>query len=113
MVVDAFSRLDEDIKIYIIEAWREMGEAERSHFINQVALALSVWGSDEEGRKLVVDVLMNLVADECVNLVDFSLYVHKLVNGNSARNDKIRRVSLILEGYRLKNKLPDKARKMA
>lgn len=43
--------LDEKRKGKILGTWKKMSESDKAHFINQVALALSVWGSDQKGKR--------------------------------------------------------------
>jgi hypothetical protein len=99
--------LDDRIKEKILISWRDMSETDKGHFINQVALALSVWGSDEKGRMVVIEVLRAMANDGARTLADFGLYVDKVVGTKEATglDSKIRRASLIIEGYREKNAL--------
>ena len=94
-------------KEQIVKMWKRMSETDKAHFINQVALALSVWGSDEKGRKLVVEVLGNMTETGTSTLADFGIYVQKLIKSEtgSSRVAKIKRAGLILEGYRIKHSL--------
>ena len=98
---------NDDAKTEIIEKWKNMSETDKAHFINQVALALSVWGSDEKGRKLVVEVLRHMNRSGTNTLADFGIFVERLLQSESAagRTSKIKRASLILEGYRIKHAL--------
>jgi len=99
--------LDEHGKKRVVEIWRGMSETDKTHFINQVAIALSVWGSDERGRRMVVEILKLMTANGTSTLADFGLYVDRAMGIREAEglNDKIRRASLIIEGYRIKNAL--------
>ncbi len=103
-----FTDIPDDAKGEIIEKWNRMSETDKAHFINQVALALSVWGSDERGRELVVEVLKLMTNNGTKTLADFGIYVEELIKTKKAsgRVSKIRRVGLILEGYRIKHGLP-------
>ncbi len=103
-----FEDIPEDAKGTIIENWKGMSETDKAHFINQVALALSVWGSDEKGRELVVEVLRLMTNNGTKTLADFGIYVEKLLDTKKATGkvSKIKRASLILEGYRIKHSLP-------
>ncbi len=103
-----FEDIADESKGEIIAKWTGMSETDKAHFINQVALALSVWGSDEKGRELVVEVLKMMTNNGTKTLADFGIYVEKLANSKKAsgRVAKIRRAGLILEGYRIKNGLP-------
>jgi hypothetical protein len=102
-----FDYVDDQTKLRILNRWKGMSETDKTHFINQVAIVLSIWGSDEDGKRLVVDVLKFMAGNGSTTLADFGLYVDKLTNGKLApdRKKKVERASLILESYRLKNGL--------
>ena len=102
-----FNDFSDDAKAEIIGKWQTMSETDKAHFINQVALALSVWGSDERGRTLVVEVLRHMNKSGTNTLADFGIFVDRLMKSKSAagRVSKVRRASLILEGYRIKHSL--------
>lgn len=99
--------LDEPSKARILSIWKNMSESDKAHFINQVALALSVWGSDERGKRIVVEVLRLMTNNGTSTLADFGLYVERILSLKEATglDDKIRRASIIIEGYRIKNAL--------
>jgi len=100
--------LDDDNKAKIVALWKSMTESDKAHFINQVALALSIWGSDEKGKKVVVQVLKLMGNNGTNTLADFGLYVDRVLGaeGTAGLEDKIKRAALIIEGYRIKNALP-------
>ncbi len=100
--------LDEESEGRIVGLWKGMNESDKAHFINQVALALSIWGSDEKGKKVVVQVLKLMTNNGTNTLADFGLYVERVVGveGTKGMEEKIKRASLIIEGYRIKNALP-------
>jgi hypothetical protein len=99
--------LDQVSENKILSIWKNMSENDKAHFINQVALALSVWGSDEKGKKVVVEVLRRMTTNGTNTLADFGLYVDQVVGSTGAAglDDKIKRASIIIEGYRIKNSL--------
>ena len=99
--------IDNESKERIIEIWGKMNESDKAHFINQVALALSVWGSDEKGKTLVVEILRIMTDNGTSTLADFGLYIEKAIELEAADDltEKIARASLIIEGYRIKNAL--------
>jgi hypothetical protein len=101
----ALDFLDDESKTRIIKIWRGMEEGDKAHFINQVALALSVWGSDGKGKRLVVEILRIMTDNGTGTLADFGLYVDKVIALKVAPGlrDEIKRASLIIEGYRVKN----------
>jgi len=105
--------LDEASKDHVIGIWKAMSDIDKGHFINQVALALSVWGSDEKGKRLVVDVLRLMTTNGTSTLADFGLYVEKALQleGVTGLASKIKRASIIIEGYRIKNSLPSEPHK--
>jgi hypothetical protein len=105
--------IDEKSKIKILKMWKDMSEEDKSHFINQVALALSVWGSDQKGRKVVLEVLKVMSANSSSTLADFGLYIEEVIGarGTAGLEDKIKRAALIIEGYRIKNSLPSEPHK--
>lgn len=110
MVLDL---MDDPGKEHIIAIWKGMSDIDKGHFINQVALALSVWGSDERGKRLVVDVLRLMTTNGTSTLADFGLYVEKALKleGATGISSKIKRASIIIEGYRIKNALPSEPHK--
>ncbi|MFH0737953.1 MAG: hypothetical protein V1827_04645 [Candidatus Micrarchaeota archaeon] len=100
--------LNDESKDRIVSIWRGMSETDKAHFINQVALAMSVWGSDEAGRRLVVDVLGLMTSNGTSTLADFGLYIEGAISAKKATgmDEKIKRAAIIVEGYRIKNALP-------
>lgn len=100
--------LDDTNKTKVLSLWKGMSESDKMHFINQVALALSVWGSDEKGKRLVVEVLRLMTNNGTSTLADFGLYVDGVtgIPAASGLGDRIRRAAVIIEGYRIKNALP-------
>lgn len=103
----ALDIIDEENKAKIITMWKNMSETDKTHFINQVAIALSIWGSTEQGKKLVVEVLRSLSNNGTRTLADFGLYVDDVASRKEAEGlgDKIKRASKIIEIYRIKNSL--------
>lgn len=108
-----FEDFDDETKSRLISRWKTMSETDKTHFINQVSLALSIWGSDEIGKRFVVDILQSMVSNGSNTLADFGLYIDKLTRKNIAavRLAKIKRAETIIEGYRLKNELPSEPHK--
>lgn len=100
--------VDDENKGKIIKTWKTMSESDKAHFINQVALALSIWGSDRKGKRLVVEILRIMAENGTKTLADFGLYVEKALESKEASglDENIKRASLIIEGYRIKNALP-------
>ena len=112
--MDVFDGIDLGIKHRIVERWKTMSESDKLHFINQVSLALTVWGSDIKGKELVVKTMEKMMSNGSDTLADFGLYVDKLLLDRSMQVEKIpkiKRVSLILEGYRIKSALPSEPHK--
>jgi hypothetical protein len=100
--------IDEKSKAKIVGIWKAMDENDKGHFINQVALALSIFGSEEKGRRIVIGILDMMCSNGTNTLADFGLYVDKAVAlpDASGMGDKVKRAAIILEGYRIKNGLP-------
>jgi hypothetical protein len=100
--------LNDESKEKIVVIWKSMSESDKAHFINQVALALSIWGSDEKGKRVVVEVLKLMSQNGTNTLADFGLYVEKVLGEKESTglDSKIKRAALIIEGYRIKNSLP-------
>jgi hypothetical protein len=99
--------LDEASKAKIVSIWKAMDENDKGHFINQVALALSVWGSEEKGKRIVVEILNMMCNNGTNTLADFGLYVEKamMLPDAAGIGDKLRRAAVIIDGYRIKNGL--------
>lgn len=99
--------VDDAGKARIISMWKGMSESDKAHFINQVALAMSIWGSDEKGKRLVVEVLRIMTSNGTQTLADFGLYVEKATALKEATGltEKVKRAAIIIEGYRVKNAL--------
>ena len=102
-----FDYVDMEVKKKILSIWRKMSESDKTHFINQVALALSVWGSDVRGKRLVVEVLKHMGENGTETLADFGIYVRKIEKSRLARDrpKKMKRAVLVLDGYRIKHGL--------
>ena len=97
-----FDDMPEKTKKRLVEVWKSMTETDKTHFINQVSLALSIWGSDIEGKRHVVSILSKMINNDCSDLSDFGLYVE---DEKMNSPEKTRRASDILESYRMKNAL--------
>jgi len=100
--------MDDKSKAKIVSIWKAMDENDKGHFINQVALALSIFGSEEKGKTIVVNILDMMCENGTNTLADFGLYIDKAISIPEAAgmNEKIKRAAIILEGYRIKNGLP-------
>ena len=103
----AFEKIGGETKKEMVRIWKEMKEEDKDYFVDQVALALSIWGTDDPGKLLVAKVLETLVNDGSGNLADFGLYIDEYLseNGGEARKGKMERASGIIGRYRLKNAL--------
>ncbi len=95
--------LDDESKADLVLVWKNMSESDKAHFINQVALALSVWGSEERGKQIVVEILHLMVVNGTSTLADFGLYIDRIKENELG--EKVKRASIIIEGYRIKNSL--------
>jgi hypothetical protein len=111
--MEIFSELKDDLRKKVVSSWQSISESEKDHFINQISLALIVWGSDDVGKKILVKAIENQFSDGSENLADFGLYVGSLLRNNdvSDRKDKVHRAKGIIENYRMKNALPSEPHK--
>lgn len=102
-----FDYINDEIKDRILKKWKKMSETDKAHFINQVAISMSVWGSDEKGKRLVLEVMNLMMSNGTTTLADFGIYVEKLNKAkiSAGKKKEIERASLILEGYRIKHGL--------
>jgi len=102
-----FDYLDLDEKKRVLTIWAGMSESGKTHFINQVALALSVWGDDIRGKRLVLEVIRHMADNGTKTLADFGIYAKKVEKSRLARDraKKMKRAMLVLEGYRIKHGL--------
>ncbi|MCP4646859.1 MAG: hypothetical protein GY852_03875 [bacterium] len=103
----AFEKISGGTKKDMVRIWKDMDEEDKDYFVDQVALALSIWGGDSPGKTLVAKVLATLIEDGSENLADFGLYIEEYIssNGGEARKGKMERASGIIARYRLKNAL--------
>ncbi len=102
-----FDDFNTETKKKLVVIWKAMDGQDRDHFINEVALALSVWGSDDKGKQLAVEIIRNMLVDGSKNLADFGLYLEFLEeNAVKGKEDKFRKAMAVLEGYRFKHGLP-------
>lgn len=103
----AFENVDEETKKEMVAIWKGMSEEDREYFVDQVALALSIWGGDEAGKLLVARVMTQLVKDGSRNLADFGLYIDEYLSSNAreSRKEQMGRASDIITRYRMKNAL--------
>lgn len=100
-----FEDVDEDTKKKIVKVWEKMSEKDRDFFVDQVALGLSIWGSDETGKSFIAKILTKMVEDGSENLSDFGLYVETILEEANKREEKVRKAGIIIEDYRLRNAL--------
>lgn len=100
-----FDNVDAETKARLVRVWEKMGELDRDFFVDQVALSLSIWGSDEAGRGLVAKILSRMMEDGSHNLSDFGLYVDTVVGEAGGRHEKVKKAGLIIDDYRLRNAL--------
>ncbi|MDD5337137.1 MAG: hypothetical protein PHS02_01505 [Candidatus ainarchaeum sp.] len=107
-----FDQVSTEAKKKLGIIWKSMSQEDKEHFINQVALALSVLGSDEKGKKLVVELLGNMLEDGSRNLADVGLYLEFLDEAElKGKEDKFKKAQAMLESYRFKHDLPSEPSK--
>lgn len=110
--MNVFADFEAGAKKTLVAIWNAMDKSDRDHFINQVALALSIWGADERGKKIVIQIIRNMLGDGSKNLADFGLYVEFLDEDVvGTKSDKVKRVISVLESYRFKHDLPSEPSK--
>lgn len=100
----SFEGMKDESKRKVILLWKSMNESDKAHFINQVAITLSILGSENGGKGQVVDVVKFLVEDGAKNLADFGIYMR---SGLKELDKKERRAIKIVDNYRMKHDLPN------
>lgn len=98
-----FDKMAEGKKKRVILIWKSMSETDKTHFINQVAITLSVLGAENGGKKQVEEVVSHLITDGANNLADFGLYLR---SGFRRLDKRERRTIRIIDNYRMKYNLP-------
>ena len=107
-----FDDFDLDTKKKLVVIWKSMSMEDKDHFINEIALALSVWGSDERGKGIAVGIIRNMLVDGSKNLADFGLYLEYLDESEfSGKEQKFQKAMAVLDGYRFKHGLPSEPSK--
>ncbi len=106
--MNLFDGLTKEEAKRLAAVWKSMGEEDKEHFVNQVALALSVLGDGREGREAVAQSLKLLLQDGSKNLSDVGLYMEKILPAVKDRKlaHRIKKAALLLESYRLRYDLP-------
>ncbi|MEM2948032.1 MAG: hypothetical protein QXL47_01290 [Candidatus Anstonellales archaeon] len=112
----AFDKVSEEAKKAMVAVWKTMNPEDKMHFVNQVALALSIWGDDEKGKEMVALIMEKLVEDGSKNLADFGLYIEWFLRSGGeeiyrAKAEKAKRAVLVIDGYRIKHGLPSEPQK--
>lgn len=96
----------------IVEIWKAMSPQDREHFINQAAIGLSVWGSDDKGKNIITNLIRNMLEDGSKNLADFGLYLEfldeKIISG---KEERFRKAIALIDSYRFKHDLPSEPNK--
>lgn len=100
-----FEGVGEATKKKMVKVWEKMDEKDRDFFVDQVALAMSIWGSDETGKSFIAKILEKMMEDGSENLSDFGLYVESILEEAEKRQDKVRRASIVIDDYRMRNAL--------
>ncbi len=102
-----FEEVDIETKKKMVSIWKKMNQEQKDHFVNQVALALSIWDSDEKGKRLVAEILSKVVRDGSNTLSDFGLYLEEYEKSADFRDKRIqiKRAVTIVENYRVKHAL--------
>ncbi|MEW6529150.1 MAG: hypothetical protein AB1391_04630 [Candidatus Micrarchaeota archaeon] len=107
-----FEDFELNVKKKLVAIWKSMDAKDKDHFINQAALALSIWGNDEKGKDIVVEIIKNMLLDGSKNLADFALYL-EFLDEDLIKNkeDKLKKAMSLLENYRFKHGLPSEPSK--
>jgi hypothetical protein len=100
-----FEDVDEATKKKLVGVWKGMEERDRDFFIDQVALALSIWGSDQTGKSFIAKILTRMVEDGSGNLSDFGLYLEAVTGEAGKREGKVKKAGAIIDDYRMRNAL--------
>ena len=100
----SFDEMGKESKKRIILIWKSMSETDKTHFVNQVAITLSVLGSENGGKGQVVEVVNFLIEDGAKNLADFGIYMRASLK---ELDKKERRAIKIVDNYRMKHNLPN------
>jgi len=100
-----FEDVDENTKKKIVKVWERMEDKHKDFFVDQVALAMSIWGSDEMGKSFIAKILETMMEDGSENLSDFGLYVESVLGEADKREDKVRKAGIIIDDYRMRNAL--------
>jgi pantothenate kinase-related protein Tda10 len=111
-----FEKVPFEAKKRIIDLWKFMRQEDKEHFINQVALALSIWGSDDQGKTMVARVMEILVKDGSKNLSDFGIYIDKLMlveqdKALESRGNEIVKVIEVVDAYRIRYEMSSEPHK--
>lgn len=107
-----FEDFGADEKKKLVAIWKAMRPADKEHFINQCAIGLSVWGSDERGKKVIASLISNMLEDGSKNLADIGLYLEFLDEGEiKGMEEKFRKAMSLIDSYRFKHDLPSEPAK--
>lgn len=111
-----FEKVPFEVKKRIIDLWKFMKQEDKEHFINQVALALSIWGSDDQGKTMVARVMEMLVKDGSKNLSDFGIYIDKLMLAEQdkaleSRGSEIVKAIEVVDAYRIRYEMSSEPHK--
>ena len=111
-----FEKVPFEVKKRIIDLWKFMKQEDKEHFINQVALALSIWGSDDQGKAMVARIMEMLVKDGSKNLSDFGIYIDKLMLAEQdkaleSRGSEIVKAIEVVDAYRIRYEMSSEPHK--
>jgi hypothetical protein len=111
-----FEKVSGEAKKRIVDIWKFMGEEDKEHFINQVALSLSIWGTDDEGKGIVAKVMEILVKDGSKNLADFGIYIDRLMliendKEMEEKNSDIVKAIEVVDAYRIRYEMASEPQK--
>lgn len=106
--MDALLNVNQETKKQLVDIWKTMDNEGKKHFVDQVAVALSIWGADDNGKRIVVEIFKLMAESGTSTLADFGIYVNYLLESEliEDRRKKVEKAAKIIGNYRLRNNLP-------
>jgi hypothetical protein len=96
-----------EVKRQILSIWKEMGEEDKEHFVNQIALFLTFYeGKEEMAKEIILDSIKTLVEDKCRNLADIGIYIAR----KNEKSEEFKKAVRAINRYRFRASLPGEPR---
>lgn len=105
-----FEDIDAETKKKLVIIWKTMSKQDRDHFINQVALTLTILNDVEKGKKLIFEILHNMLEDGSKNLADIGLYF-EFLDEDTVKEIHLKKILSVMGNYRFKQGLPSEPNK--